>query len=235
MHAPLPRTLVLATLVFVALMCSRGTPPPYYLPDTAPSALDVEAHVTVSRNTLPSYSTNVSVTFAVPGQVVSFREGETLACDGAAPVTLSSLPYEADVQLSPPGDGAASQPFTCIYTSKGRSASFTIAIPVPPEILTPAAGALLPREHALPVTYQAMSDNVALGARDDASHYAMARSTDPGQLIPGHLTVDTSTFAPGTGVLELTLPPTACETAAGSFHAFTAWCNASASINVTWQ
>lgn len=107
MHAPLPRTLapfIVASLVLVIMACTvGGTFTPYYLPDTAPSALDVAVQMYVGGNTPSGYSTVVDVSFSVPGHVVSFREGETLACNGAAPVLLSSLP-DGDVNQVPHGD-----------------------------------------------------------------------------------------------------------------------------------
>ena len=184
-----------SVLVVMAACTLGGTFTPYYLPDTAPSALDVAVQMYVGGNTPSIYSTVVDVTFSVPGHVVSFREGETLACNGAAPVLLSSQPNGAVNQV-PHGDLGGGDTLVCTYTSKGRSTTFTVAIPHPPEILTPAEGDLLPREHALPVTYQGVTGNATLDAHDDLGH-----GTDVTITNPDHMTIDTSTFAPRTGGL----------------------------------
>lgn len=227
-------TLILVVLVFsVCMACGRVTlTPPYYPPDTAASALDVTVSISVGGNALASVGTRVSVSFSVPGHLVAFRDGETLSCDGAAPVALSSIRYGGEDQFSPT-DVGASHPFTCTYTSKGRSASFAVVIPVAPEIITPTDGATLPRELALPVTYQSVNGNAEL----DAFSGANIPPTDTSVKItdPNQMTIDTSAFVPGPGRIEIIEAPAVRVIAPGSFHSFSAGCGATARIYVTWE
>lgn len=240
MHAPLPRVLAPLILVVLAFSAcaptraafSRVTPTPYYLPDTAASALDVTVSISVGGDSLSSVGARVSVSFSVTGHLVAFRDGETLSCDGAAAVVLSSMRYGAEDQFSPTGVGTG-HPFSCTYTSKGRSASFAVVIPVAPEIIAPTEGATLPREQALPVTYQSVNGSAEL----DAFSGADIPPTDTSVKItdPNQMTVDTSAFVPGPGQIEIIETPVVRVIAAGSFHSFTADCGATALIHVTWE
>jgi hypothetical protein len=240
MRSPLLRMLVpLALLVLAFTACAitplaagRITPAPYYLPDTAAPALDVTLSVTVGGNSLSFVGARVHVAFSVPGHVVSFRDGETLSCDGAAPVALSSVRYGTDDQFFSAGVGA-DHPFSCIYTSKGRSASFTVVIPVAPAIITPVEGATLPRQHALPVTYQSVDDSAELDAFSGADippTDASVRITDP-----HHTTLDASAFVPGPGSIQILESPAVRVIAAGSFRSITAGCNTTSLIHVMWE
>lgn len=246
MHSPLPRTfapLILALLILVVLTFSAcapmpvafgrvTTPTPYYLPDTAASALDVTVSITVGSNSLSFVGARVSVSFSVSGHLVAFRDGETLSCGGATPVVLSSMRYGAVGRFSPPGIGT-SHPFSCTYTSKGRSASFAVVIPVAPEIITPTEGATLLREQALPVTYQSINGSAEL----DAFSGADIPPTDTSVKItdPNQMTLDTSAFVPGPGQIEIIETPAVRVIAAGSFHSFTAGSGDTALIHVTWE
>lgn len=247
MHSPLPRTLaprILTPLILVVLALSacalgpvafvRVTPAPYYLPDTAASALNVTLNISVGGNSLSSVGAHVSVLFSVPGHLVAFRDGETLSCDGAAPVVLSSMRYGAEDEFSPTGVGA-SHPFSCTYTSKGRSASFAVVIPVAPEIITPTEGATLPREQALPVTYQAITGSAELDAFSGGSANVSPTDTSVKITDPIQMTIDTSAFVPGPGQIEIIETPVVPVIAAGSFHSFTADCGVTAVIHVTWE
>lgn len=247
MPSSLPRRLapfILVRLVLVVLAFSacaalpgafrRVTPAPYYLPDTAASALDVMVSISVGGNSLSSIGSvgaRVSMLFSVPGHLVGFRDGETLSCDGAAPLVLSSMRYGADVEFSPPGVGV-SHPFSCTYTSKGRAASFTVVIPIPPEIVTPTEGATLPFAHALPVTYQSITGSAELDAFSGADippTDATVKITDP-----HHMSIDTSAFVAGPGEIEIQDLPPVRVIAAGGFHSFTAQCSGTAIIHVMW-
>lgn len=231
-------TLVLVVLAFSACAATPiaygrvVTPTPYYLPDTAASALDVTVSISIGGNALSFVGARVSVSFSVPGHLVAFRDGETLSCDGAAPVVLSSMRYGAEDRFSPTGVGA-NHPFSCTYTSKGRSASFAVVIPVAPEIITPTEGATLLREQALPVTYQSINGSAEL----DAFSGADIPPTDTSVKItdPNQMTLDTSAFVAGPGQIEIIETPAVRVLAAGSFHSFTAGCGATSLIHVTWE
>jgi hypothetical protein len=239
-RSPLPRTLaplILVVLAFSACALApvafgRVTPAPYYLPDTSASALDVTLSITVGGNSLSSVGARVSVLFSVPGHLVAFRDGETLSCDGAAPEVLSSIRYGAEDEFSPPGVGT-DHPFSCSYTSKGRCANFAVVIPVAPEIITPTEGATLPREQALPVTYQSITGSAELEAFSGANippTDTSVKITDPNQTA-----LNTSAFVAGPGQIEITETPAVRVIATGGFHSFTADCGATALIHVTWE
>lgn len=249
MHSPLPRTLVLSVLaslilaVLVFSACgltpvpfSRITPAPYYLPDTAASALDVSVSISVGGNSLSSVGTHVRVFFSVPGHLVAFRDGETLSCDGAAPVALSGMKYETKDQFSTP-DVGTDHPFSCTYTTKGRSSNFAVVIPAAPEIITPTEGATLPRAQDQLVTYQSVTGRAELAAFSYAPPGANIPDVDTSAKItdPGYMILDTSAFDPGPGHIDITETPAVRVVAAGGFHSFTADCGATAIVHVTWE
>jgi hypothetical protein len=240
----LPRGLAPIILVVLAISaCTLGpgafrrvTPAPYYLPDTAASALDVTVSISVGGNALANVGTHVRVLFSVPGHLVAFRAGETLSCDEVAPVALSSVRYGADVEFST-SDNGESHPFSCTYTSQGRASSFAVVIPVAPEIFTPTEGDTLLREQALPVTYQSVTGRAELDAFSFAPSGANFPDTDTSVKItdPNYMALDTSAFIPGPGQIEIIETPTVRVLATGSFHTFTADCGATALIHVTWE
>src|SRR5215469_6298349 len=122
----------LVTLVLVGCGTTTSTtigdqagPPPVTLADTSPAKLDVMIDVSIGGYTasLPR-TTDIAIQFTSQGRLVSFQDGETLACNGAEPVPLT-----AAFDRSYPTSSVAGKLFTCIYRSGQRSARLEFRVP----------------------------------------------------------------------------------------------------------
>jgi hypothetical protein len=203
----------------------QAGPPPITLADTPPAALDVRAGITIGGYAAPTRgTTEIVIDFLARGRLVSFQNGETLACDGAAPTRLAT-----GFDQSYPTPDIAGKIFTCIYTSGKRSATLQFRVPTAPVIVSPAGGSAVPRSTATLIHFQAegsIEGIVALGSQDKA----IAQIT-----APGVASVDTSHFSPGTGQISLTQFPLVADAAASTFASFQANCTAATSVDIIWS
>lgn len=229
----LPASLALVLLALSA--CGYGfvhtvqTPTPNDLPDTPPSILHVFVSVSVSGGVPWSNPrTFVNVQFLSHGEAISFHANETLACDGSPTLTLS----DRLTHLGYPTSEVASRPFSCLYTSKGRSAQFAVLIPAAPEITSPAEGAHVPRAQATTITFTASSANAEIDAFSGPD-------TPPGDgiaqvIASGTASIDTSHFIAGPGLIRIEETPSARVIATGNFASVAAECSANTQVHVTW-
>jgi hypothetical protein len=203
----------------------QAGPPPIILADTPPSALDVAVGINIGGYTASTRdTTEIAIHFLSQGRLVTFQQGETLACNGAAPSRLTT-----GFDLSYPSAAIADKVFACTYSSGKRSATVQFRIPSAPAILIPTAGTTVPRSTATPIHFQAKGNIegiVALGARDKE----IARIT-----APGVATVDTSHFSSGAGQISLTQFPLVTDVAASTFASFQASCSAMTSVDIIWS
>jgi hypothetical protein len=235
------RQFGLLAIVLLALSaCSCGgigmagltqrTVVPYYPPDTAPSALDLKLQVLVAGNVLqaPSPSVTIMVKFSAPGHAIAFRDGETLACDGAEPVTLEN----SLINLTYPNAAAvADKPFACSYTSKAHTSTFQVLLLPTPQILSPTQGATVRRQPALLVTYQNTSDNAAIQA---FSRLSASPNMPVGAAASGSIAIDTTNLNAGPGEIYLQESPIVPVLATGDFHTFTVEAHGVAEAQVIW-
>jgi hypothetical protein len=160
-------------------------------------------------------STEIAAQFFSRGCQVNFRQGATIACNGATAVTLTTgFGQTTDV---------AGRPFSCVRTSGQQTV--TIAFRLPP---APAAGGNVTRSANTLIQLRA-GDHIAgisaLGTRDKA----LARIASAPLA-----SVDTSHFGSGPGCIALTRLPTVTDVAGSAFASAKAMWTAFAVIAVTW-
>jgi hypothetical protein len=208
-----------------ATVADQAGPPPITLADTPPAALDATVGITIGGYAAPTRdTTEIAIHFLSQHRLVAFHQGETLACNGAAPTLLTT-----GFDQSYPTANIAGKIFTCTYTSGKRSATLQFGVPATPTILLPTSGTTVPRGNATRIHFQAegnIEGIVALGAQDKA----VAQITSPGVA-----TVDTSHFAPGPGHIGLTQFPPVGDVAASAFASFQATCSAMTSVDIIWS
>jgi hypothetical protein len=203
----------------------QAGPPPITLADTPPAALNAAVGINIGGYAAATRdTTEIGISFSSQGRPVSFQNGETLACDGAAPTHLTTR-----FDQNYPTANIAGKIFTCTYTSSNRSATLQFRVPTAPTILTPADGTTVPRSTTTLIHFQAegnIEGIVALGTQNKA----IAQIT-----APGVASVDTSHFAPGPGQISLTQFPPVGDIAASAFASFQATCSAMTSVAVIWS
>jgi hypothetical protein len=199
-------------------------PPPVTLADTSPALLAVSAGVTMGGYTPSTQGiTEIAIQFLSQGRLVSFQKGETLACNGAGPVRLTT-----GFDQRYPTSAIAGRRFVCTYASGHSSARIQFLLPRSPAILTPTEGATVARSATTIVDFQGEGDIagiVAVGFQDKASAHVIG---------PGTATVNTSQFAAGLGQIALTQYPQVTDASASAFASFQLTCTAMAAVDVIW-
>ncbi len=227
----------LAIVLVASCACSgvpigfaHHAPTPYYVQDTSPSALDLTLVVFMQGTEpfTPSPTTSIEVYFSVPGHLIAFHGGETLACNGAAPMTLGNK-Y---VTLKYPTAAVAGKPFACVYTSRGHTAQIQALLPPAPQLLSPTQGATVLRQAALLVTYRDISGKAEIDAFSGAN--IPPEDTSVKITTPGSMTIDTTNFTAGPGRIEIDETPAVRVLSTGGFHSFIVQPNAFAEAQVTW-
>jgi len=202
----------------------HGVPAPITLADTSPAHLSVEIGVNIGGYAAATRAiTEIAIQFTSNGRLVQFTKGETLSCNGASPIHLTT---EYDQQVATPN--VAHALYTCVYTSGHSSGVIQFRVPGAPQLLSPTEGASIVRGSATPVRFQAqgaLEGIVALGTQSKAIAHITA---------PGVAAVDTSHFAAGAGSIALTQFPAVADAAATAFASLHANCTAIAQIDVTW-
>lgn len=208
----------------------HGTPVPYYVQDTSPSALDLTLVVFMQGTEpfTPSPTTSIEVNFSVPGHLIAFHGGETLACAGAAPMILGGK----HITLNYPTAAVAGKPLACTYTSKGHTAQFQVLLSPAPQLLSPTQGANVPRQSALLVIYRDTSGNAEIDAFSGADIPPV--DTSAKITTPGSMTINTTNFTAGPGQIEIQETPAVRVLSTGGFHSLTVQPNAFAEVQVTW-
>jgi hypothetical protein len=218
----------LVTLVLVGCASTavgdKAAPPPVALADTSPALLAVTAGVTMGGYTDSTRgTTEIAIQFLSQGRLVSFQKGETLACDGAGPIRLTT-----EFDQSYPTSAVAGRRFDCTYESGHSSAHIQFVLPRSPALLTPTEGTTVARSVTTIVHFQAEGDIagiVALGSQDKA----IAHVTGPGTA-----TIDTSHFTAGPGQIALTQYPHLTDASAPAFASFQLTCTAMAAVGIIW-
>lgn len=209
---------------------------PVILRNPAPSALDVSLSVTIDQQTGDTQSmVEIGLSISSGGRIVQFAGDERVTCNGAA---LSLKDRAAVFQvLRAPAARVAGTTIHCDYEAGGAVASVSLQIPSAPAITSPIANAQVARGARTIVTYRAdPATSTVLGivalAPGLPSPKAIARLNTPG---PSQATVDTSGFAPGPGLLVLTVSLTPhLATTGAPFKSVRTFGTATVPITITW-
>jgi hypothetical protein len=198
--------------------------------------LDISLSLTFDQLSGATQSmTEVGLSFMSGGRSVQFTGDERVSCNGVDfPLTNRAAVFQA---LRAPTAQVSGTTLRCDYTVGGAVASVALQIPSAPAITAPQQGAQVARSAQTRVGYSldaataSVLGLVAL-APGSASPKALAMMNTPG---PRQATVDTSTFAPGPGLLTLSASQTPRLTLTSApFKSASAFGTATATVDVTW-
>jgi hypothetical protein len=205
--------------------------------DPAPSLLDVSLSVSITQQSSDAEPRiAVGLGFDSGGKGVQFAGDERVSCAGVA-LALKNRAATFEV-FDAPASQATGTVLHCEYTAGTMNAGIALEIPQAPAIISPAAGAHVPRSSRTIVTYHvdpatSSAPGIVALAPSSPSPKALARVNVP---RPMQAVVDTSGFAPGQGTLALTttLSPRVTSTGA-AFKSVRADGTAMVGVAVTWS
>ncbi len=218
-----PRTLLALALGVVLALTACTTPASPA--DTSPGTLDVKISVLdiyPAQNDLA-----VIVQFLSSGAVVTFNNGELVTCNGNS-LAFNALASGYSGRVAQVTPGAR---YRFDYTRAGTTTTVEVTAPSRPAILTPAAGAQVPRTANLTLTYPPAGGTAVRGGASDAT----ASAGNPGEQPDSgqYAGVDVTSLRAGPGSVSLTrilrypVPGTA-------FHSVTVEYDVSVDRPVTW-
>jgi hypothetical protein len=211
--------------------------PSLILRNPSSTTLDVSLSLTFDQLSGAAESmTEVGLGFESGGKSIQFAGDERVSCNGVEfPTKDRSAVFQA---LRAPTAQVAGTTLRCDYAVGGIVASVSLRIPSSPVITSPQPGAQAPRSAQTRVTYRfdpVTATDVGLVALAPGSSppKVTARMNTPG---PQQATVDTSGFAPGSGMLVLSASLVPRITLTGApFKSASAFGTATATVNVTWM
>jgi hypothetical protein len=192
-RSPVPSPSTMARSIAII---DQAGPPPLVLKDSSPARLAASLSLMVGGYDAATRDiTEMAIGFSSQGRLVQFVGDERMSCNGTV---LPRGGGTFDVKV--PTEALAGKTVRCTYTSGQSSATLAFSFPAAPAILSPGEHAVIARSRTTLVRFRVGGQTTmfyitALGPNSKAW-------AQPG-AVPAQVTLDTSRFSPGPGVIAL--------------------------------